>query len=274
MLCNLQELLAFADAENHGLAAFNVYGYEDGKAVVTAAEKMERPVVLMANKDAVGHMGIDILAKILISLANDASVPVGVHLDHATNLVTIKRAINAGFTSVMFDGSQLSYEDNVRITRKVMLMAEKRNVSVEAEIGAVGYSDKSVPFQSRFTDPEEAYHFWLDTRIDALAVAVGTVHRMEVQEANLQFGLLREIKERVDVPLVIHGATGVTDEDLTKLVAYGAKKINLGTTLRMAFGESLRKQMEEDEKIFDRIVLFKECMKVVEEAATKKMEAL
>lgn len=274
MLCNLAELMAISQSEGHGLAAFNVYGYEDAKAVLNAAERLGHPVALMVNKAAVAHMGVELLGIILLALAQKASVPVGVHLDHATDLSTIKAAVDAGFTSVMFDGSQLPYEKNVKLTRQVVAMAAKKNVSVEAEIGAVGYSDPSISFNPRFTSPEEANRFYLDTGVDALAVAVGTIHRMESQGVNLQFELLKEIHEAVDVPLVIHGATGVEDADLKRLVNNGAVKINLGTVLRMAFGNTLRKQLEEDPQAFDRILLYRKCMDEVEKKAEEKMCAV
>lgn len=274
MLCNLAELIAIAESQGHGLAAFNVYGFEDAKAVIEAAERVGHPVSLMANKAAVSHMGVEILGGILLALAKAAPIPVGVHLDHATELSTIKAAIDAGFTSVMFDGSQLSYEKNVKLTRQVALMARKKDVSVEAEIGAVGYSDPSILFHSRFTSPEEAKRFYLDTRVDALAIAVGTVHRMESQGVDLQFDLLKEIHKGVDAPLVIHGATGVEDKDLKRLVESGAVKINLGTVLRMAFGNTLRKQFIENPQVFDRIPLYRECMEAVSKKAEEKMRAV
>lgn len=274
MLCNLRELIAMAEAQGHGLAAFNVYGYEDGKAVINAAERLNRPVVLMTNKDAVHHMGVRMLAKILCTLAKEAAVPVGVHLDHATELPVIRAAIGEGFSSVMFDGSQLCYEQNTKLTKEVVHMAHEKGVSVEAEIGAVGYSDCSIKFQARYTEPEEARRFSEETGVDALAVAIGTVHRMEIQEANIQFDLLRKIHAEVNTPLVIHGSTGVADSDLTKLIQYGATKINLGTTLRMAFGNTLRRQMEENPNEFDRVKMFGPCMKAVEEKACEKMNIL
>ncbi len=274
VLYNLKEIIEMADKENRGIAAFNVFGFEDAKAVVLAAEKLNRPVALMANKDAIAHMGARMIGLIMREVAERAKVPVCVHLDHATQVEVIEEAIEAGFTSVMFDGSQLPFDENVRITRQVVAMARPKNISVEAEIGAVGYSDKTIAFKARYTEPEEAKVFSDATRVDALAVAVGTVHRMEAQGVSLQFNRLRQIAELVKVPLVIHGSTGVEDKDLTRLVENGARKINLGTTLRMTFGNTLRKQFEEDPHVFDRIVLFKKCMDAVQEKAEEKIKLL
>lgn len=274
MLNNLKEVIELAAHENSGLAAFNVFGYEDAKAVVLAAEALHRPVALMANKDAISHMGTRMIGMIMGEVADKAKVPVCVHLDHATELDVIAEAVDSGFTSVMFDGSQLSFEENVRITRQVAAMAHPVNISVEAEIGAVGYSDKTIAFHARYTEPDEAEAFYNATEVDALAVAVGTVHRMEEQGVQLQFERLRQIAELVHVPLVIHGSTGVADKDLTRLVQNGARKINLGTTLRMTFGNVLRQQFAEDPYVFDRIHLYKRCMDAVQEKAEEKIALL
>lgn len=273
MRCDLKKAMELAQAMGHGLPAFNVFGYEDAKAVIRAAEANGCPVVLMTNKVSVEHMGIPILAGILLRLADSARVPVCVHLDHSTDLDHIREAVAWGYTSVMLDGSQLPYEENVRITREAVTIARPGQVSVEAEIGSVGYSDNSAA-QSRFTDPEEAAAFVKETQVDALAVAVGTVHRMEHQGVDLQFGLLKEIHSRVPVPLVIHGSTGVTDRDLKELVRCGACKINMGTVLRITFGKALREQMEADAHVYDRIALFRHCMDAVEQKAAEKIGCL
>lgn len=275
MLCNLNELIAMAAQNHHGLAAFNVYDYEDAKAVVNAAEKTGRPVVLMTNKLAVSHMDMSVLAGIMINVAESTSAPVGVHLDHATDLRVIKQALDLGYSSVMFDGSQLPFAENVKLTRAVVEMAHPYGASVEAEIGAVGYSDKTIKFSARLTDPDEAKQFAYETGTDALAVAVGTVHRMETQGVSLQFDLLSEIHNLIpDVPLVIHGATGVSDSDLRKLIEAGASKINIGTSLRLKYGEQLRKQFEEDSHVFDRIVMYEKCAPHVEQLVMDKIMSL
>ena len=273
MLCTLKEAAGLAKQAGHGLAAFNVFGYEDAAAVICAAEKTDRPVVLMTNKLAVEHMGIPILAQMLRYMAERAAVPVCVHLDHATELEKIREAAEWGYTSVMIDGSGLPFDENVAITREAASIAHHRGIRVEGEIGSVGYSDHK-EVHGRFTEPDEAEKFAKISGVDALAVAVGTVHRMEEQGVDLQFDRLREIYSRVDVPLVIHGSTGVADADLKKLVQAGACKINMGTVLRMTFGHSMRKQLERDPALFDRIKIFQNCMKDVEKKAIDKIKCL
>ncbi|NLZ52312.1 MAG: class II fructose-bisphosphate aldolase [Thermoanaerobacteraceae bacterium] len=274
MLYNLKDILQIGNEEGYAIAAFNVYGYEDAVAVVEAAEELKKPVILMANKDAIEHMSAEFIGEIMIKLAKKSKVPVCVHLDHATSIESIKDAIDVGFTSVMIDGSQLPFDDNVAITKEVVAMAHPKNISVEAEIGAVGYSDPAIDFIPQYTEPDQAKEFAELTNVDALAVAVGTVHRMVTQSACLQFERLKKIKELVSTPLVIHGSTGVADEDLVKLVKCGVRKINLGTTLRLAFGNTLRQQFNENPKEFDRIKLFKKCMLAVKETAKEKIKLL
>ena len=272
MLVNLNHL--FKQHNNYAIAGFNVYGYEDAVSVIKAAENLKEPVILMVNRDAENHIPLDIIGPMLISLAKKASVAVSVHLDHSICMKSIELAIQVGFSSVMFDGSQLSKEENIGLTRKVIALAHPHDVSVEAEIGSVGYSDPAVKAKWIYTEPEEALEFYQATGVDCLAVAVGTVHRMTAQTANIQFDSLKRIHEMVKVPLVIHGSTGVPDEDLKKLSASGVSKINIGTSLRMAFGKTLRQAMEDQPDEFDRIKLFQLPMQEVQRAAEQKMQAI
>lgn len=267
MLAHLKDLLSEAGRTGSVVAGFNVFGYEDAAAVISAAESLNRPVLLMVNRPAAQHMPIAILGEMLLRLAEGARVPVGVHLDHAKELPEIARALEVGFTSVMFDGSDLPFEENVRLTGQVMDMAAPFGAGVEAEIGMVGYSDSGLP--SEITDPGEAEAFAGETGVDALAVSVGTVHRLTTQKAKLDLPRLRQIHQRVKTPLVIHGASGLPDADLRLLAENGVRKINFGTTLRMAFGRTLRRQFEEDSEVFDRITLFKACMEEVQTRAAQ-----
>ncbi|MFZ5967555.1 MAG: class II fructose-bisphosphate aldolase [Bacillota bacterium] len=274
MLVNLNKALEGIAEKKCAIPGFNVFGYEDAIAVVRAAEELNAPVILMTNKVAVSHMPIEYLADLLCSIADDAKVPVCVHLDHATECDLVSRAIKSGFTSVMYDGSQLPLRENIRNTKEIVEFAHTCGVSVEAEIGSVGYNAPDVQAKAVYTDPEEARIFAEETGVDALAVAVGTLHRMETQEAVIQFDRLEAIQKLVDIPLVIHGSTGITDTDLQKLITYRVAKVNIGTALRMAFGKALREEMNKNPNEFDRIKLFKTPMLKVQEEAKKKMELL
>ncbi|MCT4619896.1 MAG: class II fructose-bisphosphate aldolase [Marinisporobacter sp.] len=274
MLVNLKEITKQAADKNCAVVGFNVFGYEDASAVIRAAEKLNAPVILMSNKDAVDYMPLEIYADLFCRLAKNAKVPVCVHLDHAKSYDLIARAIKAGYTSVMYDGSQLPLEENIKNTKEVVKLAKALDVSVEAEIGSVGYSNPEIAIKGVYTKPEEAEIFAKETGVDILAVSIGNVHRMEEQGAKIQYDLLKEIQEVVPVPIVVHGSTGILDEDMKKLITYRIGKVNIGTALRMAFGHTLRKEMEEKPNAFDRLELSKAPMEAVEKAAFEKLKLL
>lgn len=260
--------------KEYAVPAFNVFGYEDAKAVVDAAETLKAPVILATNKVAIAHMPMPILGNMLTQLARDATVPVVVHLDHGSDYDTVASALETGYSSVMYDGSQLPLEENIQTTKEIVKMSHAFGIPVEAEIGSVGYTDPNIGMKATLTDPAEAEEFAKRTGVDALAVAVGTLHRMEKQTADLRFDLIEEIEKRIDVPLVMHGSTGIPDEDLKKITKTNFGKVNIGTALRMTFGNTLRKEMEEQPKTFDRMELFKEPMKAVKEIAMEKIKLL
>ncbi len=274
MIVNLNDILLDTLDKNYAIAGFNVFGYEDAAMVVKAAEEIRAPVILMTNRDALEHMPVEIMAKMLIQLADNAKVPVCVHLDHGKSVDEVVAAIKAGYTSVMYDGSQLSIEENIRNTKEIARIAHLFGVTIEGEIGSVGYSTESLNVKSIYTEPEDAKRFVEETEIDAVAVAIGTLHRMQAQEAEIQYDRLEKIEKLVNIPLVIHGSTGIKDEDLRRLCRHRVGKINIGTALRMAFGNTMRIEFEKKPNEFDRIKLFKKPMIEVKEAAMKKMRIL
>jgi fructose-bisphosphate aldolase class II len=271
MLATLNDVINAAKTEQYAIPAFNIFGYEDARACINAAETLQAPVILATNKVATDHIPIPVFGKMLVAMASEASIPVVVHLDHAPGFATIAKAIKAGYSSVMFDGSQLPLEENIAKTKEIVKLAHAFNISVEAEIGSVAYRDKYKYVKTNLTEPNEARLFVEKTGVDALAVSVGSMHRMEAQEALINFELIKEIETVVDIPLVMHGATGISDEDLEALVKTKFGKVNIGTALRMAFGNSLRKQMNQDQFVYDRMELFPEAMREVERVAIQKM---
>lgn len=271
MLVTLKEIIDRAADSGYAIPGFNVYGYEDIVPVIRAAEEVGAPVIIAANLPAIKHMPLAYLAPQMLVAARNASVPVCVHLDHGKDLQSCMDAISHGFSSVMYDGSQLSLEDNIRTTKEIVDYAHERGISVEAEIGSVGYTDPSIAMKHILSDPEEVEIFVRETGIDAVAVSVGTVHRMETQGASIDFDLLQRIQDRVSIPLVIHGSSGVPDADLEKLVKTRVGKVNIGTALRMAFGHTMRAEMEKNPKAFDRVSLFQEPMAAVEATAKQKL---
>ncbi|WP_055478347.1 class II fructose-bisphosphate aldolase [Sphaerimonospora mesophila] len=224
------------DAAPAGVCAFNVITLEHAEAIVLAAERTGIPVILQVSENAV-RFRLGRLRPIAVAagaLAADASVPVALHLDHVTDDGLLREAADAGFGSVMYDASRAPYELNVARTRAAAEWAHGRGLWLEAELGEVGGKEGAHAPGVR-TDPGEAAAFVAATGVDALAVAVGSSHAMTSREARLDHGLIAALREAVAVPLVLHGSSGVPDDELRRAVAAGMKKINIGTALNVAF---------------------------------------
>ncbi|MDF2743750.1 MAG: tagatose-bisphosphate aldolase, partial [Actinomycetia bacterium] len=214
-LASTADIVTSAARDRRGVGAFNVVQLEHGQAIVSGAALAGAPVILQVSQNTVRyHGGLEPVALATLAIARRASVPVAVHLDHAESPELVQEAVGLGFTSVMFDGSRLPYEANVAATAEVVAQCHARAVWVEAELGEVGGKDGAHAPGAR-TDPEEAARFVAATRVDALAVAVGTSHAMLTQDATLDFELIGRLGARVEVPLVLHGSSGVSDPDLT-----------------------------------------------------------
>ncbi len=274
MLINMSECVKAASQTDRIVPGFNVFGYEDASALINAAEKFNAPVILMSNSDAVEHMDPSHSAALYRSLAEAAEIPVVVHLDHAKTIDLISHSIEAGYTSVMYDGSDLPLNENIENTKRVMEIAAKYDVSVEAELGSVPYTDRNEEVKSILTSPEEAGIFTSEVPVDALAVAAGSLHRMQTQSVKLDFQRIAAIQSNTDVPLVIHGFSGIIDADVKELRLTNVGKVNIGTVLRLVFGKSLKSELSFRPDEYDRVKLFKEPMKAVQDAAEEKFRLL
>jgi len=274
MLTSLKPFTTETAYMRKAVPGFNIFGYEDAKAVIEAAEEIGAPAILMTNKDCIEHIPLESLVGLLRPMAVKAKVPVCIHLDHAKSEELVKEAIEAGYTSVMFDGSALPIDENISRTRSIVEFAKKYNVSVEGEIGSVAYSDRNFEVPTIFTDPEEAYLFAKESGVDLMAVSVGTLHRMQLQQAKIQYERLEAIQKKTKIPLVIHGATGVSDEDLLRMIGYNIAKFNIGTALRIEFGRALRDEVLANQDEYDRLKLFKEPMNAVRRVALLKYKQL
>ncbi len=229
------EIVGPAHTGAYGVGAFNVVQIEHAEAIVTGAERAGRPVVLQISENTVRYHGaLAPIALASLALARAASVPVAVHLDHAESPELVHEAVDLGFTSVMFDASRLDYDANVSATRQVAEHCHRAGVWVEAELGEIGGKDGAHAPGVR-TDPEEARAFVAATAVDALAVAVGSSHAMLTRDAALDLDLIARLRAGLDVPLVLHGSSGVGDADLAKAVAAGMTKINISTHLNRLF---------------------------------------
>jgi tagatose 1,6-diphosphate aldolase GatY/KbaY len=242
MLTSTTELLHAAAAGGYAIGAFNVYNLEGVRAVVRAAEAHRSPVMLQLHPGALQHGGQPLVA-LCLTAAQVASVPITVHLDHSTSSEAIQGALQAGVTSVMADGSHLSYQENVAFTRTMVVMAHGHQAAVEAELGRLtGTEDGlTVPeYEALFTDPAQAADFIAQTGVDALAVCIGNVHGRYRQAPRLDFDRLATLQRVVPVPLVLHGASGLPAAMVQQAMALGVRKFNVNTEVREAYVEALR----------------------------------
>ena len=256
------------------MACFNVFGYEDASAVTNAARGLDLPVILAANKDLIDYMGVAASARLLCAVAEASPTPVCVHLDHCYEEAIVYRALKEGFSSVMFDGSQLPLEENIRRTRQVVEVAHACGATVEGEIGSVPYHTGRDHIRSEHTDPEQARTFAAGSGVDAVAVSIGNVHRLENTDSKIDYERLAEIEAVVEQPLVLHGVTGIREPDLQRLRRTRIAKCNVGTSLRMAFGNALRESMQAHPDQYDRLFFFQRIQPVLEDEARSKLRLL
>lgn len=250
-LVTTAQLNTDAVAGGTGVGAFNVVLLEHAEAFVRAAETVGRPVVLQISENTVRYHGaLEPLGVATLALARAASTPTAVHLDHATSSELVHNALRLGFTSVMFDGSRLPYEANVQTTAQAAADCHADGVSIEAELGEIGGKD-GVHAPGARTDPDNARRFVDATGVDALAVAVGTSHAMTTRDAVLDFELIATLRAAVDVPLILHGSSGVPDEHLARAVRAGITKINISTRLNASFTAAVRNTLSSDRHVVD-----------------------
>ena len=253
-LTDLTELLMPARRAEYAVAAFDVVNAEYASAIIRAAEEGQSPVVLMVLEGYMRYFDMELLIPSLIQIASDADVPTAVHLDHATQWDTVVRAVRAGCTSVMLDCSADPFEENVAKTKEVVRLCGPLGVSVESEIGSVRGDEaigrtslvSSEVDASFFTDADEAERFAEETRVDALAISVGNTHGLYKGEPRLDLARIGAVAERVDVPLVLHGGSGLSDDDFRSAIRKGMCKVNVNTSLVMAAGSRLRSLFDED----------------------------
>ena len=250
-LTGLMDIAGPAAAAGRGAGAFNVILIEHAEAIVAGAESAGLPVILQISENCVRyHRGLEPIAAAALSIARSASVPVAVHLDHATDEELVRAAVGAGLGSVMYDTSAMPYADSVAATRTLAGWCHERGVPVEAELGEIGGKD-GVHSPVARTRPAEAAAFVQATGVDALAVAVGSSHAMLTRDAVLDLDLIAAIREVAGVPLVLHGSSGVPDQVLAAAVAAGLTKINIGTQLNKVFTAAVRAVLADDPALAD-----------------------
>ncbi len=271
-LVTLKDVLQPALQHGYAVAGMVTLGWEDMRAYVAAAEAENCPLILQAGPGCRAHTPLPVLGKMFRHLAEQASVPVVAHLDHGYTYEECQEALDAGFTSLMFDGSRKPLAENISETRRVVELAHGAGISCEGEIGFVGYDGGE---GSAGTNPQEAAEFARETGVDAMAISVGNMHLQTDQSGGLDETRIGEIQALTSVPLVIHGGSGVPAAQRQHLArTTNICKFNIGTELRQAFGTALRAAVNKDETRFDRVEILKDTHAPVMQAARTVLQAM
>jgi len=253
-LVTVKELLDKAEKGKYAVGAFNCNNMEIVKAIVAAAEAENAPVIIQASQGAIKYAGLDYIVALVTLAGSKSKVPVALHLDHGTSFAQVVQCIRSGFTSVMIDGSHHPLEENIALTKKVVEIARAVGVSVEAELGKIGGTEDDISVQDKdamMTDPEEARIFVEQTGVDSLAVAIGTAHGQYKFEPELDFARLEKIRSLVNIPIVLHGSSGVPDKDIQKAISLGVRKVNIDTNIREAFVKGIHQVIAKNPKEID-----------------------
>lgn len=270
MLVDLKEILKTAEENKCAIGSFNTPNLTSIKAVISAAEELEQPVIIMHAQvhEEMGLCKMDEIAPVMLFMADRARVPVCVHLDHGTDLEYIKRGMELGFTSVMYDGSELTVDENRKNTSLTVEWAMKHGISVEAEVGSMGAREGGAQGnESIYTDPDAARDFVEQTGIDALACAFGTAHGIYLKEPKLDFDRLDRIHKLVSVPLVMHGGSGVSEADYRRVIELGIRKINYYTYMAKAGGAAVENMKDKtffhDIEVTAQLAMKEDVMKAI-----------
>jgi len=253
-----KELLEKAEQGGYAVGAFNCNNMEIVQAIVAAAEAENAPVIIQASQGAIKYAGLEYIVGLVGVAAKNARIPVALHLDHGTSFNQVVQCIRYGFTSVMIDGSKLPLEENIALTRKVVEIAKAVGVSTEAELGKIGGTEDDISVlekEAMLTDPEEAKIFVEQTGVDSLAIAIGTAHGQYKFDPELDFDRLARVRRLVNIPIVLHGSSGVPDKDIQKAIALGVRKVNIDTNIREAFVRGVREAIKNPKEIDPRKIL-------------------
>ncbi len=300
MLVTNKDIQLAAKQGKYAVGAFNTSNVEITQAVIEAHEEMNAPVIIATSTSAIKYCGIEVLSALVRQMAIQANIPVSLHLDHGTDFNLIISCLRNGWTSVMIDGSHAPLKENIAITREIVKIAHAVGVSVEAELGRLGGIEDNISVDerdARLTDPGEAVKFVEETECDTLAVAIGTSHGAYKfkGEANLAYDRLEEIGRRIDIPLVLHGASsvipevierankyganlgaakGVPGEDIRKAISLGITKVNIDTDLRLAFTAGVREILAQKPELFDPRKIIGAGRDAIKEVVKNKIELL
>ena len=256
------------------ICGFDFVNLETAKAIIAGAEELGAPVILMVTEGGVKYAGLEYIAAIGKIAAEKGRVPVALHLDHCTNFQLLIQAIKSGFTSVMIDASHLSFAENLKLTKEVVRVAHAAGVSVEAELGRIGGKEDNIHVNTAeafMTDPDEAVEFVTATKVDCLAVAVGTSHGIYKGEPSLNLALLQKLQSVLEIPLVLHGGSGLPDAMVKKVVEIGIRKFNVWTELAVAHTATIRALLKEQPALYDPRHLLKPALEAMKEVVKSKI---
>ncbi len=272
-LVTTEKMLQDAQQNNYAIGAFNIENMEMAMAVMQAAEELNAPVIMQTTPSTVKYASLDLFLAIVSTLAKNSSVPVAMHLDHGSSFELAMQALRTGYTSIMIDGSHESFEDNISVSKRVVDACRPSNISVEAELGKVGGKEDNLDGgdNNPFTDPLQAKEFVERTNVNSLAVAIGSAHGIYKGVPKLDLERLKEIRAVVDVPLVLHGASGIPDEIVRESIELGICKVNYATELRIAFSEGVKAAIANNQGIIDPKIYNKAGLANVTKFVKQKM---
>ena len=272
-LVTSRQMLLDAQKGQYAVGAFNVENMEMVMAVIKAAEELYAPVMLQTTPSTVAYAGLDLYLANCRAVAEKASVPVAMHLDHGNSFELAMQALRTGYTSIMIDGSHQVFEENIALTKRVVDACAPSGIPVEAELGKVGGKEDDLDGgDGGYTVPQEAKEFAERTGVGSLAVAIGTAHGVYKGEPKLDLDRLSEIREMVSIPLVLHGASGLSEEAVRESIRRGICKVNFATELRIAYTQGVREVLEADPSVFDPKKYGKAAMKRVTQIVKTRME--
>lgn len=268
-----EQMLLKADKEGYAVGAFNVENMEMVMAVIRACEELRAPAILQTTPSTVKYAGLDMYLANVAEAAKKASVPIALHLDHGDSFELAMQALRTGYTSIMIDGSKLPFEENIALSKAVADACRPSGIPVEAELGKVGGKEDDMNCDDPgYTDPADAKRFVEETGISSLAVAIGTAHGIYKGEPKLDFDRLSEIRKVVNIPLVLHGASGVPDESVRECIRRGISKVNFATELRIAYSDGIKSFLKDNPDAFDPKKYCKVGMDKVTELVKNKIK--
>ncbi|SFL17438.1 class II fructose-1,6-bisphosphate aldolase [Halanaerobium salsuginis] len=253
-LVPMADILQDAHQKTYAVGGFNINNMEFLQGIMQGAEELNSPVILQTSEGAIRYIGMDYVIKMVEAATKNTKIPVALHLDHGSSFESIMKCIRAGYSSVMIDASKKPFAENIELTKKVVEAAHNVGVSVEAELGTIGGTEDDHTVEEKdamYTDPDQAKEFVEATGVDALAIAIGTAHGVYVGEPELDFDRLAKIKKIIDMPVVLHGASGVSAADLQTAVKYGVNKVNVNTDFQQSFTTKIREIFAEKTELYD-----------------------